>query len=199
MTRDELHAAALALPGAHMDVQWGDDHVYKVAGKMFAATDGACSNLSFKATDIAFEALTGSGRARPAPLSGAGQVGVLRRPRRARRGRGQGLARDVPRPGRRQADPGPEEGAGAELMPGRAEVEAIALALPATTKVVQWGGSDVYKVGGKVFAICGDESLSFKVSEIGFVVLTEDGGPGRQAPLLRQGPVGERRPGRRRR
>lgn len=67
MTRDELHAACMGLPGAHMDVQWGDDHVYKVAGKMFAATDGACSNLSFKATDIAFEALTEAGRARPAP------------------------------------------------------------------------------------------------------------------------------------
>jgi predicted DNA-binding protein (MmcQ/YjbR family) len=67
MTRDELHAAAMALPGAHMDVQWGDDHVYKVAGKMFAATDGAYAGLSFKANDIAFEALTSGGRARPAP------------------------------------------------------------------------------------------------------------------------------------
>jgi predicted DNA-binding protein (MmcQ/YjbR family) len=67
MTRDELHAAAMALPGAHMDVQWGDDHVYKVAGKMFAATDGAYAGLSFKATDIAFEALTAAERARPAP------------------------------------------------------------------------------------------------------------------------------------
>ena len=37
----------------------------------------------------------------------------------------------------------------------RAEVEAIALALPAAQKVIQWGGSEVYKVGGKVFAICG--------------------------------------------
>ena len=67
MTRDELHAFAMGLPGATMDVQWGDDHVYKVGGKMFAATDGAYSNLSFKATDIAFEAMTTTGRARPAP------------------------------------------------------------------------------------------------------------------------------------
>lgn len=67
MTRDELHTTATALPGAHMDVQWGDDHVYKVAGKMFCATDGAYSTLSFKATDIAFEALTESERGRPAP------------------------------------------------------------------------------------------------------------------------------------
>lgn len=60
------------------------------------------------------------------------------------------------------------------------------MALPAVTRVVQWGGSDVYKVGGKVFAICGDEGVSFKVSEIGFVALTE-AGPGRQAPYCAKG------------
>jgi predicted DNA-binding protein (MmcQ/YjbR family) len=59
------------------------------------------------------------------------------------------------------------------------------MALPAVTKVVQWGASDVYKVGGKVFAICG-EGLSFKVTDIGFVALTE-GGPGRQAPYCAKG------------
>jgi predicted DNA-binding protein (MmcQ/YjbR family) len=70
----------------------------------------------------------------------------------------------------------------------REEVEALALALPAAEKVIQWGGSDVYKVGGKVFAICGlSGGLSFKVTEIGFVVLTEAGGPGRQAPYLAKG------------
>ena len=70
----------------------------------------------------------------------------------------------------------------------REEVEAIALALPAAEKVIQWGGSDVYKVGGKVFAICGLRGgLSFKVSEIGFMALTDEGGPGRQAPYLAKG------------
>jgi predicted DNA-binding protein (MmcQ/YjbR family) len=70
----------------------------------------------------------------------------------------------------------------------REEVEQVAFALPAVDKVVQWGGSDVYKVGGKVFAICGLRGgLSFKVSEIGFAVLTEAGGPGRQAPYLAKG------------
>jgi predicted DNA-binding protein (MmcQ/YjbR family) len=69
----------------------------------------------------------------------------------------------------------------------REQIEAAALALRAATKVVQWGGSDVYKVGGKVFAICGLRGgLSFKVSEIGFVALTE-GGPARQAPYLHKG------------
>ena len=67
------------------------------------------------------------------------------------------------------------------------EVETIAFSLPAVTKVVQWGDSNVYKVGGKVFAMCHPSgALSFKVSEIGFLVLTEDG-PGRQAPYTAKG------------
>ena len=68
----------------------------------------------------------------------------------------------------------------------RAEIQARAMALPAVTHVVQWGASDVYKVGGKVFAIVGDESLSFKVSPIAFMVLTESG-VGRQAPYCAKG------------
>ena len=60
------------------------------------------------------------------------------------------------------------------------------MALPAVTKVVQWGDNDVFKVGGKVFAISDDEAVSFKVSEIGFMALTE-GGPGRQAPYAAKG------------
>lgn len=68
----------------------------------------------------------------------------------------------------------------------RGQIEAVALALPATTKVIQWGASDVYKVGGKVFAICGDDGVSFKVTEIGFMALTE-AGPGRQAPYCAKG------------
>lgn len=70
----------------------------------------------------------------------------------------------------------------------REGVETLALALTAATKVVQWGGSDVYKVGGKVFAVCGfEDGLAFKVSEIGFEVLTGPGGPGRQAPYFAKG------------
>ena len=49
-----------------MVVQWGDEEVYKVGGRIFAIT-GPRGGASFKATDIAFEALTESGRARPAP------------------------------------------------------------------------------------------------------------------------------------
>lgn len=65
MTREELHAAAMALPGTTLDIKWGDDHCYCVGGRMYAATDGAYTGLSFKASDIAFEALTESGRATP--------------------------------------------------------------------------------------------------------------------------------------
>ena len=70
----------------------------------------------------------------------------------------------------------------------RDEVMALALAHPAATHVRLWGRSDVYKVGGKVFATCGlgDEGLSVKVSAIGWAVLTE-GGPGRQAPYFARG------------
>lgn len=45
-----------------------------------------------------------------------------------------------------------------------------------------WGRLDVYKVGGKVFASCGeDQGLSFKATAIAYEVLTRDG-PGRAAP-----------------
>ena len=68
----------------------------------------------------------------------------------------------------------------------RERIEELAMGLPATTKVVQWGDHDVYKVGGKVFAIAGESGLSFKVTEIGFLVLTEHG-VGTQAPYLAKG------------
>jgi predicted DNA-binding protein (MmcQ/YjbR family) len=63
---EAFDAAARALPGVTMDVQWGGESVYKVGGKMFAVmgTQGGCS---FKVSDIAFEALTEAGIARPAP------------------------------------------------------------------------------------------------------------------------------------
>ena len=59
--------------------------------------------------------------------------------------------------------------------------------LPATTYVVQWGGSHVWKVGGKVFSIGGgssdDPSFTFKVSDIAFEVLRLQSGL-RPAPYL---------------
>lgn len=59
--------------------------------------------------------------------------------------------------------------------------------LPAATHVVQWGGSHVWKVGGKVFAIAGwnGESLgvTFKCSDIAYDILKEQPGC-RPAPYL---------------
>jgi len=65
------------------------------------------------------------------------------------------------------------------------EFNAFCAALPATTYVVQWGGSHVWKVGGKVFAIGGDGrfSCSFKVSPLAFEILKEQPGL-RPAPYL---------------
>ena len=60
-------------------------------------------------------------------------------------------------------------------------------ALPATSHVVQWGGSDVWKVGGKVFAVGGwaDDvpAFTFKTDPIGFDTLQEMPGV-RPAPYL---------------
>jgi predicted DNA-binding protein (MmcQ/YjbR family) len=59
--------------------------------------------------------------------------------------------------------------------------------LRATTYVMQWGGSHVWKVGGKVFAIGGwqedQASFTFKVSDIAFEMLKEQPGL-RPAPYL---------------
>ena len=49
-----------------MNIQWEVDQVYKVGGKMFAVL-GPGGTLSFKASDIAFEMLSETGAARPAP------------------------------------------------------------------------------------------------------------------------------------
>ena len=67
MNRKDVKRVCLALKGVTLDHPWGDDHdVYKVGGKMFAMI-GSIGGLSLKVSDIAFEVLTESGRARPAP------------------------------------------------------------------------------------------------------------------------------------
>ncbi|HEV7228571.1 MmcQ/YjbR family DNA-binding protein [Brevundimonas sp.] len=67
MDRAGVGRICLALPGVTLEHSFGDDHdVYKVGGKMFAIVGGEGA-LSFKVSDIAYEVLTESGRARPAP------------------------------------------------------------------------------------------------------------------------------------
>jgi predicted DNA-binding protein (MmcQ/YjbR family) len=68
VTPERIDAFCKALPGATMEVLWGADWVYKVGGKMFAAT-GPGGGVSFKANDVAFEMLVETGAARPAPYS----------------------------------------------------------------------------------------------------------------------------------
>ncbi|MCG8510523.1 MAG: MmcQ/YjbR family DNA-binding protein [Rhodospirillales bacterium] len=67
------------------------------------------------------------------------------------------------------------------------EFNAFCGSLPATTHVVQWGGSHVWKVGGKVFAIGGwadgEEAFTFKTSELSYEILREQPGL-RPAPYL---------------
>ncbi len=59
--------------------------------------------------------------------------------------------------------------------------------LPATTHVVQWGGAQVWKVGGKVFAIGGwgdgEPGYTFKVSDLSFEIMKDQPGL-RPAPYL---------------
>jgi len=67
------------------------------------------------------------------------------------------------------------------------EFNKFCQSLTATTYVVQWGGSHVWKVGGKVFAIGGwnedQPSFTFKVSDIAYKMLKEQPGL-RPAPYL---------------
>ena len=69
------------------------------------------------------------------------------------------------------------------------EFNAFCGALPAPSHVVQWGGSHVWKVGGKVFAVGGWNKVegvpafTFKVSPVSYEILQEQPGL-RPAPYL---------------
>lgn len=69
----------------------------------------------------------------------------------------------------------------------RDEFNAFCQSMKATSHVVQWGNSDVWKVGDKVFALCGwnegRDAFTFKVGEIAFEVLGTEPGI-RPAPYL---------------
>ncbi len=69
----------------------------------------------------------------------------------------------------------------------RDEFNAFCATLKATSHVVQWGNADVWKVGDKVFAICGwnegRDAFTFKATELAFEVLSDEPGI-RPAPYL---------------
>ncbi len=67
--------------------------------------------------------------------------------------------------------------------------EAHCLGLPAVTLSIQWGGTSVFKVGGKIFALAGGlverraSGFMFKVSDMAYELLIE-AALARPAPYL---------------
>jgi len=64
----------------------------------------------------------------------------------------------------------------------REDFDAYCRSLPAATNVVQWGNASVWKVGGKIFAICSGwgegshEKFSFKCSDLSYSLLIQQDG-----------------------
>ncbi len=67
------------------------------------------------------------------------------------------------------------------------DYNAFCASFPQSEHVIQWGGADVWKVAGKLFAIARDDDegfrVTFKTSEIAYEVLREEPGL-RPAPYL---------------
>jgi len=61
MTYAEVTKHLLSLPGSTLSIQWGDDHIFKVGGKMFAGMgpkERKPHGISFKADETSFHILT---------------------------------------------------------------------------------------------------------------------------------------------
>src|SRR6266851_2651268 len=69
MNVDRLREVCLSFPSSTEQVQWGNDLVFKVGGKMFAVTplEPASVSLSFKASPESFAELTERPNIIPAP------------------------------------------------------------------------------------------------------------------------------------
>ncbi len=69
----------------------------------------------------------------------------------------------------------------------REDLVNFCTAQPHATHVVQWGNADVYKIGGKVFAIVGmgnsGATVTFKTSHMAYEVLSDSPGL-RPAPYM---------------
>jgi predicted DNA-binding protein (MmcQ/YjbR family) len=64
------------------------------------------------------------------------------------------------------------------------EFDAFCKALPGATMEVLWGADNVYKVGGKMFAVMGPNgTASFKANDVAFEMLVETGAA-RPAPYM---------------
>jgi len=61
MRYEDVTRHLLSLPGATLSIQWGDDHIFKVGGKMFAGMgpkERTPHGISFKADEVSFHVLT---------------------------------------------------------------------------------------------------------------------------------------------
>ncbi|MFZ5669461.1 MAG: MmcQ/YjbR family DNA-binding protein [Pseudomonadota bacterium] len=67
MTPRAFDKVGRGLPGVTVEQPWEGHDVYKVGGRMFAVYSPGNDSFSFKASDIAFEVLTGTGPGKPAP------------------------------------------------------------------------------------------------------------------------------------
>lgn len=82
----DVETFLLTLPGATLSIQWGNDRVFKVGGKMFAVigvlADESPGGMSFKASDESFRILTELPGIKPAPYLARAQWVYLDRPSR---------------------------------------------------------------------------------------------------------------------
>ena len=71
MKLTDVEKFLLALPRATLSIQWGNDRVFKVAGKMFAVIgfyeNKKFGGMSFKASEESFRILTELPGIKPAP------------------------------------------------------------------------------------------------------------------------------------
>ncbi len=64
----------------------------------------------------------------------------------------------------------------------RSEFDAFCRTLPAASHVVQWGGASVWKVGGRIFAVCSNwgagasDAIAFKASDLSYQLLCQEPG-----------------------
>ena len=67
---------------------------------------------------------------------------------------------------------------------GPDQFDAFCKAMPGATMEVLWGADNVYKVGGKMFAVMGPNgTASFKANDVAFEMLVETGAA-RPAPYM---------------
>lgn len=70
MTLDQYNTFCSGLPHSEHVVQWGGAHVWKIGGKVYAIAgwyDGAAPPVTFKCSEITFNALKDQPGMRPAP------------------------------------------------------------------------------------------------------------------------------------